>query len=96
VLKSDMGISHDAFREPSIAEDNLEEEGDLGDDNQEKNEKAEDDILKSYRHIYVKEVVREPRIHYYMVPRLGSFMAVPLIFNSCLFDEALDDAVNDY
>ena len=35
-------------------------------------------------------------MHYYKVPRLGSFMAVPLVYNSCLFDEALDNAVADY
>jgi hypothetical protein len=44
----------------------------------------------------VKEVVREPRMHFYRVPRLGSFMAVPLIYNSCLFEDALDNAVHDY
>lgn len=55
-----------------------------------------DDILNNFRHIYVKEVVREPRMHFYKVPRLGAFMAVPLVYNSCLFEEALDNAVQDY
>lgn len=52
--------------------------------------------MTSFKHIYVKEVVREPRMHYYKVPRLGAFMAVPLVYNSCLFEDALDNAVADY
>ena len=35
-------------------------------------------------------------MHFYKVPRLGSFMAIPLVFKSCLFEDALDHAVSDY
>ena len=42
------------------------------------------------------EVVREPRMHFQKVPRLGCFMAVPLVYNSCLFNEALEEAIEDY
>lgn len=56
----------------------------------------EEDILKSFRHIYVREVVREPKMHFYQVPRLGCFIAIPLAYNSCLFEDALDNAVLDY
>lgn len=44
----------------------------------------------------VPEVVREPKIHFYTVPRLGSYLAIKLEYNSCLFEEAFDDAVEDY
>jgi len=44
----------------------------------------------------VPEVVREPRMHYYKVPRLGCYMAVPLVYGSCLTEEALDAAIADY
>jgi hypothetical protein len=44
----------------------------------------------------VPEVVREPKIHYYTVPRLGSYLAIKLEYNSCLFEEAFDEAVADY
>jgi hypothetical protein len=47
-------------------------------------------------HIYVPEVVREPKMHFYRVPRLGAFMAVPLEYNSCLFEKSLDQAIADY
>lgn len=35
-------------------------------------------------------------MHFYKVPRLGCFMAVPIVYNSCLFEDSLDNAVNDY
>jgi chromosome condensin MukBEF MukE localization factor len=55
-----------------------------------------EDILNSFKHVYVKEVVREPKMFFYRVPRLRSFMAIPLVYQSCLFEEALDNAVTDY
>lgn len=47
-------------------------------------------------HLYVPEVVRESQMHFYRVPRLGSFMAVPLEYNSCLTEKALDQSIVDY
>lgn len=53
-------------------------------------------IIESFKHVYIKEVVREKRMHFTRVPRLGSYMAIPFIYKSCLFDEALEEAVKDY
>ena len=53
------------------------------------------DILDT-KHVFVPEVVREPRMHYFKVPRLGSYMAIPLVYNSCLSVEALAAAEEDY
>jgi hypothetical protein len=44
----------------------------------------------------VKEVVREPRMRYFKVPRLGSYLAVQLKFKSCLYEESLDAAFADH
>jgi len=41
-------------------------------------------------------VVRESKIHFWQVPRLGSFMAVPMIYNSCLSEDAIDKAVSEW
>lgn len=43
------------------------------------------------------EVVRQknPEMVFHKVPRLGSYMAVPMVYNSCLFDDALEQAVAD-
>ena len=97
ILKSEEGISHDVFKDPEAAEGEAPEgeEGEEGGENAEKKQ-ASSDILNTFKHIYVKEVVREPRMHFYKVPKLGSFMAVPLIYNSCQFEDALDKAVTDF
>jgi hypothetical protein len=34
-------------------------------------------------------------MHYFRVPRLGSFMAIRLEYNSCLTEEAFDAGVAD-
>ena len=58
--------------------------------------KPDKDIIESFKHSYVPEVVREPKMHFKKVPRLGCFMAVPLVYNSCLFNDALEEAVENY
>lgn len=35
-------------------------------------------------------------MHFFKVPRLGSYIAIRLEYESCLFEEALDLAVQDY
>lgn len=35
-------------------------------------------------------------MHFYKVPRLGAYMAVPLEYMSCLSETALDNSVQDY
>ena len=46
-------------------------------------------------HVIIKEVVREQRIHFFKVPRLGSYMAIRLEYDSCLSIEAYLDGVRD-
>lgn len=96
ILKVEQGIAHEVFREPEVEEGGAEaeEEGAEGEDGAPK--PKNDDILSTFRHIYVKEVVREPKMHFYDVPRLGSFMAIPLEYLSCLSETALDNAVTEY
>tara|TARA_B110000285_G_scaffold210277_1_gene252011 strand:+ start:600 stop:899 length:300 start_codon:yes stop_codon:yes gene_type:complete len=47
-------------------------------------------------HVIVPEIVREPKMHYYRVPKLGSYLAIKLEYDSCLFEEAYDDAIDNY
>jgi hypothetical protein len=35
-------------------------------------------------------------MHFYRVPRLGAYLAIPLEYNSCLSEKALDQAITDY
>jgi len=46
--------------------------------------------------VWVPEVIREPKMHYWTVPKLGSFMAVPLVYKSCLNINSFDKSVKDY
>jgi len=46
-------------------------------------------------HVLVKEVVREPRIHFFKVPKLGSYLAIRLEYNSCLFVESYNDGIQN-
>jgi hypothetical protein len=48
------------------------------------------------KHIFVPDVVREKEMFYYKFPRLGSYLAIKLEFNSCLSEEALDAAIENY
>ena len=97
ILQSEEGISHDVFKELSQA-DGEEPAAADGDEDEEavKPEKTPEEEALAMKHVYVPEVVREPRMKYYKVPKLGSFMAVPLVYDSCLFESALDNAVTDF
>jgi hypothetical protein len=57
-------------------------------------EKEKKEVLP--RHILISEIVREPKMHYYDVPKLGSYLAVKLEYESCLFEEAFDQALLDH
>ena len=106
LLKNDQGIAHSVFgaaAEGAAEGAPAEEGGDEGDGADGENKAAKqnvggyspDDIISQFKHVFIKEVVREPRMHFYRVPRLGSFMAVPLEYQSCLTGAALDAAVAD-
>ena len=47
------------------------------------------------KHIFVPDVVREKEMFYYKYPRLGSYLAIKLEFDSCLSEEAFDAAVEN-
>lgn len=46
--------------------------------------------------VYVPDVVRENRMHFFKVPRLGAYLAIKLEYDSCLNEKAYDAAVADY
>jgi len=92
VLEPNVGVTHDVFGEnyarlgkitTAVDENGVETV-------------THNDLVTRFKHFYVKEVVREPRMHFQRVPRLGSFMAVPLVYKSCLFDDSLTEAVYNW
>jgi hypothetical protein len=48
------------------------------------------------KHILIPEVVREENMHYYEVPRLGSYLAIKLEYDSCMHTESFDKGLKDY
>ena len=90
-LRSDQGLTFDVFKDeeaPAKTDEDAEDGAPVA------KKAANDEGLP--RSIFVKEVVREPRMHFFKVPRLGSYLAVRLEYKSCLFEESLDAAVQDY
>lgn len=47
------------------------------------------------KYIERKEVVRENNMHFFTVPKLGSYLAVKMEFQSCLFEDAFNSALGD-
>lgn len=48
------------------------------------------------KHLFIEEVVRDKSVKYYQVPKLGSYMAMKLEYQTCLFEEAYEAAVVNY
>jgi len=94
VLKQDQGITYSLFTTPE-GEENKDEaeaaaEEEVDEDGNKIVKPPKPQAEKLPKHILVPDVVREPRMHYYKVPRLGSYLAIKLEYNSCLFEEAFD------
>lgn len=91
ILLQDQGITYGLFSpetEAAPADDEEEE----GAEKKVKQPEAE----KLPRHILIDEVVEEPRIYFYSVPKLGSYLAIKMEYDSCLSEEAFDAAVVDF
>jgi len=94
-LSADQGLTFDVFKDPEEAvaeEENLEPELDEEGNPIVKEKKVVEKLPVS---VLVDEVVREPRIHFFKVPRLGSYLAVRLEYDTCLFEEAFEAGVAD-
>ena len=84
------GVSHDVFKEEENPVQTEEEpqqttEGDV-------------DVIPEEpkpKHFIIDEVVREKRMKFFKVPRLGSLLCIKLSYESWLFEHALDEAVAD-
>lgn len=84
-LKPGEGVTHDVFKEEiGAANDDLRDASEAG------------TLLDDFKHLYIKEVIREPRMHYWKVPRLGSYLAIPMVVKSTLSVETLQKAYEDH
>jgi hypothetical protein len=57
-------------------------------------EKQEAD--KRLPHKFVPDVMKEPKLKFFQVPRLGSYLAISLKYNSCLYESSLDKAFENH
>lgn len=101
-LKMDEGVTPDVFK---ASEASSQENPDEKKENKEPSPEDKKEETKTEQKpvaieiknvVYKSEVTGEPRMKYFKVPRLGCYLAVPLVYASCLFSEALDSAVADY
>ena len=80
VLKEEEGeITYSVFKEEEQADEEAPEE-------------PQPQKLKT---AFVSDVVNEPRIKFFDVPKLGSYMALPLVYRSCLEETAFDTGLED-
>lgn len=91
ILTENTGLTHKLFKDDEESPEAAE-----GDPEAEKPAVDKDDILNQMKYKFVEEVVTEKKLHYWDVPRLGSFMAIPLNYRSCLSEMSLDKAMEEY
>jgi hypothetical protein len=102
ILKPGQGVTHEVFNAPDITPRTpAAAEGEAEGEDAEKKpaivvNTPRDTLMDQYYHVYVPEVVRESKMHFYRVPRLGSYMSIPLEYYSCLSQKALDQSITDY
>lgn len=94
VLQPGSGVTYELFEDKPVeaaetAEPELDEEGNPVP----VPEKPYEETLPKF--MIVPEVVREGKIHFFKVPKLGAYMAIRLEYETCLFEEALDAGVAD-
>ena len=95
-LGKEQGLTHDVFKPPEEG-DEEEEKPEEEMTEEEKAAKAEKERLKALpKTVFVKEVVREPRMHFFDVPKLGSYLAVELKYASCLSEDSYDEAYKQF
>ena len=95
ILLQEQGITYDLFKEDAAEEQPAEDE-EAAEEEEGGQPKKKVVVEKLPKHIIVDECVREPRMHYYDVPKLGSYIAIKMEYDSSLFEAAFDEAVVDF
>ena len=81
-LPNDIGVTYDLFKPPGGGDEAPVDE----------NDDADVDAKKE-NWVYIPDVVVEPKVHYFQIPRLGSYLSVPIFVNSYLSENTFDDAL---
>lgn len=75
ILPPEKGVSLDVFK--------LDDPPEGGDEQQPKE-------TAKQKYIYIPNVLKEEKIHYFRIPKLGSYAAYAMVVKSFLFEEGLD------
>lgn len=94
VLAPGTGVTYDLFTDKPVEEEEakepeLDEEGNPIP----VKEKEPEEVFPRY--MIVPEVVRDKQIYFFKVPKLGSYMAIRLEYETCLFEASLDAGIAD-
>jgi len=89
LLEEGQGITFEVWNEPAAEE---EQENPEGENEEGVQPEPKEEKLNS---VFVPSVVVEPKVHFFEVPRLGSYFAVPITIKTCLNENAFDKAFEE-
>jgi hypothetical protein len=99
-LTPEQGLTHEVFKAPEQKEGEEAQEEPPAEETKEGEGEGDQEPKEPPKevplHMFISEVVRESKMHYFKVPRLGSYLAVQLKYDSCLTEEAFDKAFEDF
>jgi hypothetical protein len=56
---------------------------------------SDDGVPLPLKSIYVPDVIKDSRIHFHKWPKLGAYLAIPMIFNRSLFEDSFDQGLEN-
>ncbi|CAI2385810.1 unnamed protein product [Moneuplotes crassus] len=90
-IKANEGVTHRLFGTSAEGEGE-EEEPAPAEEGEGEGDKEENTDPK---HLFIEQVVREKRMKFFKVPRLGSYLAIRLSYQSCMSEKAIEEAIAD-
>ena len=97
ILESSQGLTFEVFDDSQPAEGDESKKQRVEEDDEGNPvppiQPNEGEVLPKF--IVIPEVVREAKMYFFKVPRLGSYMAIRLEYQTCLFEEAFDAGFKD-
>lgn len=88
ILEEPSGpITYSVWKDPEPTD----QVADMGEEEEVVQEEQEERLNQRY----VKNVIREPTMYYFDVPKMGCYLAIPLTFRSCLYEGSFDAGVAD-
>lgn len=90
-IKPKEGVTHKLFGTSLVAEGEGEENPPANEGEGEEEKPASDEP----KTIFIEQVVREKKMKFFRVPRLGSYLSVRLSYQSCFSEKAIEIAIAD-